>query len=112
MTPARPLDAAAGRAVGRRLPLYRMARAPRSRYRWRMPPDAAPVLAQLNPVVADMAASVAFYRRLGLTIDDTHPWSAYHVDVPMPGGLSLDLDTVEFAKRWDTGWGGRGGAGQ
>jgi catechol 2,3-dioxygenase-like lactoylglutathione lyase family enzyme len=71
---------------------------------------APPVLAQLNLVVADMAASVAFYRRLGLTIDDPNPWSAYHIDVRMPGGLSFDLDTIEFAKRWDAGWHGQPGA--
>jgi catechol 2,3-dioxygenase-like lactoylglutathione lyase family enzyme len=71
---------------------------------------ASPILAQLNLVVADMAASVAFYRRLGLTIDDPNPWSAYHIDVRMPGGLSFDLDTIEFAKRWDAGWHGQPGA--
>jgi catechol 2,3-dioxygenase-like lactoylglutathione lyase family enzyme len=46
-----------------------------------MSTDAPPVLAQLNLVVADMVASVAFYRRLGLTIDDSNPWSAHHIDV-------------------------------
>ncbi len=75
-----------------------------------MSTDAKPVLAQLNLVVADMQASVAFYRRLGLTVDDRHPWSAHHVDIHMPGGLALDLDTVAFAKRWNTGWRGQPGA--
>src|SRR5262245_21969378 len=70
----------------------------------------APVLTQLNLVVADMAASVAFYRRLGLVIDDGHPWSAHHVEVQMPGGIKLDLDSVVFAKRWDKGWRGQPGA--
>ena len=56
-----------------------------------MPTDAPPVLAQLNLVVADMAASVAFYRLLGLTIDDTRPYSAHHIDVVMPGGFTLDF---------------------
>jgi catechol 2,3-dioxygenase-like lactoylglutathione lyase family enzyme len=74
-----------------------------------MPTDAPPVLAQLNLVVADMAASVAFYRLLGLTIDDTHPYSAHHIDVTMPGGFELALDSVEFARRWDAGWRGAPG---
>lgn len=75
-----------------------------------MPTDAPPVLAQLNLVVADMAASVAFYRLLGLTIDDTRPYSAHHIDVVMPGGFTLELDSIEFAKRWDAGWRGTSGA--
>src|SRR5262249_33935923 len=64
----------------------------------------APVLNQINLVVADMAASVAFYRRLGLTIDDTHPFSAHHINIHMPGGLKLELDSIAFAKHWDAGW--------
>jgi len=71
--------------------------------------DTAPVLAQLNLVVADMAASVAFYRRLGLTVDDTRPFAAHHLEVEMPNGFLLELDSVEFAKRWDIGWHGRPG---
>jgi uncharacterized glyoxalase superfamily protein PhnB len=27
----------------------------------------------------------------------------------MPNGLSLDLDSVAFAKRWDAGWRGKAG---
>src|SRR5262245_15535155 len=69
----------------------------------------APVLAQLNLVVADMAASVAFYRRLGLTIDDSHRWSGHHIDIPMPGGFELHLDSVEFARRWNHGCRGQAG---
>ncbi len=74
-------------------------------------PDGAPVLAQLNLVVADMAASVAFYRRLGLRIDDTHPWSAHHVEVTTPG-IHLELDSRAFAQRWDAGWRDGPGAGR
>ena len=77
-----------------------------------MPTDAPPVLAQLNLVVADMAASVAFYRLLGLTIDDTRPYAAHHIDVVMPGGFTLELDSIEFAKRWDAGWRGASGTGR
>jgi catechol 2,3-dioxygenase-like lactoylglutathione lyase family enzyme len=38
-----------------------------------------PILNQFNLVVTDMAATVAFYRRLGLTIPDTHPDWATHL---------------------------------
>ena len=72
--------------------------------------DAPPVLAQLNLVVADMAASVRFYRRLGLTIDDSHPFAAHHLEAAMPNGFLLELDSAEFAKRWDAGWRGQPGA--
>jgi catechol 2,3-dioxygenase-like lactoylglutathione lyase family enzyme len=64
----------------------------------------APIFGQVNLVVADMAAAVAFYRRLGLVIDDSRPFSAHHIDVPMPSGVVLELDSVAFAKRWDGGW--------
>jgi catechol 2,3-dioxygenase-like lactoylglutathione lyase family enzyme len=72
--------------------------------------DTPPVLAQLNLVVADMAASVRFYRRLGLTIDDSHAFAAHHLEAAMPNGFLLELDSAEFAKRWDAGWRGQPGA--
>ena len=71
--------------------------------------DAPPVLAQLNLVVADMAATVRFYRRLGLTIDDRRPFAAHHLEAAMPNGFLLEFDSVEFARRWDTGWRGQAG---
>src|SRR5262245_12295165 len=71
--------------------------------------DASPALAQLNLVVADMAATVRFYRRLGLTIDDRHPFAAHHLEAAMPNGFLLEFDSVEFARRWDTGWRGQAG---
>lgn len=64
-----------------------------------------PVLHQFNLVVRDMAATVAFYRRLGLTIPDTEPqWEAQHRNAVTPGGVDLDFDSVEFAAQWDAGW--------
>ena len=59
-----------------------------------------PALVEL--VVADMAASLAFYRRLGLAIPadaDTEP----HVDVDL-GGLHLAFDTREVVLGFDPGW--------
>ncbi|HET6914563.1 MAG TPA: VOC family protein [Acidimicrobiales bacterium] len=69
-----------------------------------------PVLDQINLVVADMEATVAFYRRLGLDIPDTDPaFQAHHRSARFPGGIDFDIDSVEFARHWDEGW--RSGAG-
>jgi catechol 2,3-dioxygenase-like lactoylglutathione lyase family enzyme len=54
-------------------------------------------------VVADMAASLAFYRRLGLDLPaeaDDQP----HVELPLPGGLRLAWDTVDVVRSFDPGW--------
>lgn len=61
----------------------------------------APVFAQLNVVVADMAASLDFYRRLGLAPNGT-PDGA-HAEASLPGGLSIEWDSAEFASVWDSG---------
>src|SRR4051794_12018159 len=67
-----------------------------------------PVLSQINIVVRDMEATVAFYRLLGLDVPDTLPeWQAHHRTATMPGGLDLDFDSVEFTRVWDRGWGTR-----
>jgi catechol 2,3-dioxygenase-like lactoylglutathione lyase family enzyme len=68
-----------------------------------------PVLNQFNLVVNDMTGTVAFYRRLGLTIPDTPPeWSSHHRTASMPDGVDLDFDSTEFAEVWDEGWAGQG----
>jgi len=69
------------------------------------------VLHQLNLVSADVAASVAFYRRIGLIPREGPPeWRAHHVTLERPGGaIELELDSAAFAQRWDRGW--RGGSG-
>nr|WP_145909822.1 VOC family protein [Kitasatospora viridis] len=54
-------------------------------------------------VVADMAASLAFYRRLGLELApeaDGEP----HVEVKLPGGLRLAWDTEETVRSFDPQW--------
>jgi hypothetical protein len=57
-----------------------------------------------------MGATVAFYRKLGLTIPDTDPqWQHHHRTAALPGGIDLDLDSIEFAGHWNHGW--RGGMG-
>lgn len=61
-----------------------------------------PLLNQLNLVVADMDATVGFYRRLGLTIE-AEP-GAEHVNVLLENGFRLEFDTTQFAPMWDSGW--------
>ena len=69
-----------------------------------------PVLDQINLVVSDMEATVAFYRRLGLDIPDTDPaFQAHHRSARFRGGIDFDIDSVEFARHWDKGW--RSGSG-
>jgi len=65
-----------------------------------------PVLDQLNLVAADMPATLAFYRQLGLDIpDDAGATSGgHHVEVEMPGGIHLDFDSQPLARTYNAGW--------
>jgi catechol 2,3-dioxygenase-like lactoylglutathione lyase family enzyme len=54
-------------------------------------------------VVTDMGRALAFYRTLGLDVPsdaDAEP----HVEVPLPNGARLMLDTVETVRSFDPGW--------
>lgn len=54
-------------------------------------------------VVADMPASLSFYRSLGLDIpssSDTEP----HVEVVLPGGIRLAWDTIDVIRSFDPDW--------
>jgi uncharacterized glyoxalase superfamily protein PhnB len=66
--------------------------------------ESLPDLHMLNLVVADMAASLAFYGRLGIAVPDAQDAAAAHVQLRMPGGISLELDTAESARLWHAGW--------
>ncbi len=66
--------------------------------------DSAPDLHMLNVVVGDMAASVDFYRRLGIAVPDSEVTTGPHVQLRMPGGFSLELDTAESARLWHAAW--------
>jgi uncharacterized glyoxalase superfamily protein PhnB len=63
-----------------------------------------PDLHMLNVVVQSMAASLAFYRRLGVAAPDDVDTSGPHVQLRMPSGFSLELDTAESARLWHAGW--------
>lgn len=54
-------------------------------------------------VVADMARSLAFYRRLGMDIPDAADGEG-HVDLSLPGGLRMSWDTVEVIHSFDAAW--------
>jgi len=68
-----------------------------------------PILNQLNLVVRDMDATIAFYRRLGLPVQ-AQPDSE-HVALNLPNGLLVEWDSAEFVPQWDSGWTGRTGGG-
>jgi catechol 2,3-dioxygenase-like lactoylglutathione lyase family enzyme len=66
---------------------------------------AQPILDQVNLVVSDIEATVAFYSRLGLTIPDTDDaFQTHHRSAEVSGGADLDFDSTEFAQHWDKGW--------
>ena len=68
--------------------------------------DDKPVLNQLNLVVRDMEAAVRFYRRLGLAIPDLAVTRSggHHLEIEMPNGMSLELDSMALAKAYNAGW--------
>jgi uncharacterized glyoxalase superfamily protein PhnB len=65
--------------------------------------EATPDLHMLNLVVGDMAASVEFYRRLGVVGSEVDP-TGVHTELRMPGGFSLELDTADSVRVWHAGW--------
>ena len=65
--------------------------------------DSAPDLHMLNLVVGDMVASLDFYRRPGIAVPGGAVTAGGYVQLRMPGGLSLELDTAESARLWHAG---------
>jgi uncharacterized glyoxalase superfamily protein PhnB len=67
--------------------------------------DEHPVLEQVNVVVGDMAAAVAFYRLLGLEVQEPEaPWDRHHRAVSVGEARHFDLDSSDFASHWNAGW--------
>jgi catechol 2,3-dioxygenase-like lactoylglutathione lyase family enzyme len=68
--------------------------------------QAEPDLHMVNVIVRDMAASLEFYRRLGLSVPEPVDGQSAepHVQVRTPGGFSLELDTADSALLWHAGW--------
>ncbi|MFE9011976.1 VOC family protein [Streptomyces cyaneofuscatus] len=62
-----------------------------------------PRLDAISIITADLAASLAFYRRLGLDIP-AGAESAPHVEVVLPGGQRLLWDTEDVILSFDPSW--------
>ena len=63
----------------------------------------APVLDVVGLVTSDLAASLAFYRRLGLSVPDGAE-AEPHVEVTLPGGVRLCWDPVATIHSFDPQW--------
>jgi uncharacterized glyoxalase superfamily protein PhnB len=65
-------------------------------------------LNQLDLVVRDMDATLAFYRALGMDIPESAVWrtstGAHHIDLTMPDGFVLHFDSAALAKEYNRGW--------
>ncbi|MFJ7070440.1 VOC family protein [Streptomyces sp. NPDC101115] len=66
-------------------------------------PSPAPRLDVIGLVTADMAASLAFYRLLGLDVPPGAE-TAPHVEVTLPGGLRVLWDTEDVVRSFDPAW--------
>jgi uncharacterized glyoxalase superfamily protein PhnB len=63
-----------------------------------------PVFNQVNLVVNDMEATLAFYRRLGFTIKDSPgKWAAHHVELHVSDDMSIEFDSAPCARVWNAG---------
>src|SRR4051794_12211815 len=62
-----------------------------------------PRFAVIGVVASDLAASLAFYRRLGLAFPDGAEEQP-HVEAELPGGLTLALDTEDTVRSFHPGW--------
>ncbi|NUK09582.1 VOC family protein [Streptomyces lunaelactis] len=62
-----------------------------------------PRLDAIGLVASDMAASLAFYRRLGLDIP-AEADSAPHAEATLPSGLRMLWDTEETVRSFDPEW--------
>jgi len=67
-----------------------------------------PDLNQVDLVVRDMDAAIAFYRALGVDIPESAIWrtpsGVHHVHVTMLSGLTLHFDSAALAKVYNRGW--------
>lgn len=70
-----------------------------------------PRLDAIGIVTADMPASLAFYRLLGLDVP-AGAESAPHVEVTLPGGMRVLWDTEEVMRSFDPAWTRPAGGGE
>lgn len=65
--------------------------------------DDRPILDQINLVTGDLAASVEFYRKLGVEIPDTRPgWNEHHRTAQFGADevVDFDIDSAGFTAHW------------
>ncbi|MGA4838893.1 VOC family protein [Streptomyces sp. G45] len=74
-------------------------------------PRVTPRFDLVGIVVSDMAAALAFYRRLGLEFAPGAE-ELPHVEAVLPGGLRLALDTEDTVRSFHPGWRSPTGAGR
>jgi catechol 2,3-dioxygenase-like lactoylglutathione lyase family enzyme len=74
-------------------------------------PDERPVLNQLNLVARDFDASLAFYRRLGLDLEERSApgFRHRHAELVLANGFVLELDDEALAQLYTAGWRRPGG---
>jgi uncharacterized glyoxalase superfamily protein PhnB len=63
---------------------------------------------QVNLVVKDMAATLTFYRRLGVEIPEAGVWKTpsgiHHVAIGPAGGVDIEFDSHALARRYNRGY--------
>ena len=62
-----------------------------------------PTVSAIGFVVSDLSKSLPFYRALGFDVP-ADAESAPHVEIPLPGGLRLLLDTEDTIRSFNPGW--------
>jgi catechol 2,3-dioxygenase-like lactoylglutathione lyase family enzyme len=62
-----------------------------------------PTISAIGFVVSDVSKSLPFYRALGFDVP-ADAESAPHVEIPLPGGLRLLLDTEDTIRSFDPSW--------
>jgi uncharacterized glyoxalase superfamily protein PhnB len=71
------------------------------------------VLTAISITARDVAASLAFYRLLGVEVPESTIWpsqdAAHHIGVEMPGGVFLEIDSVPMSNSFGARWEQRGG---
>jgi uncharacterized glyoxalase superfamily protein PhnB len=66
------------------------------------------ILDQINIVAGGMRASMDFYKRLGVKLQEpAEGEDPHHIGGDAGGDCSLDLDSAKFAETWNAAWKGR-----
>jgi catechol 2,3-dioxygenase-like lactoylglutathione lyase family enzyme len=70
-----------------------------------MPANSPLALGQINIVVRDMRRSLAFYRLVGLSIQEIPlpEWAPHHASAVASNGVRVELDSLAFARQWNPG---------